>query len=158
MWIECRGKNGVPDSIRELLQDADDIKAMFLKMLIKYTNENNIQLIAYCIMGTHAHILLKRSEIRVLTRCMIQINSTFAAQYNKKYDRVGYVFRDRYRTEEVFDLNYLHNCIKYIHMNPVKAKICANQSEYKFSSYNNYLYKSGFVTKELLGLNPENLI
>ena len=135
---------------KEYVFKNDDLKAIFLRILMKYTKENNVQLIAYCIMGTHAHILIKRPETKVLTRCMIQINATFAAQYNKKFDRVGYVFRDRYNTEEVFDLNYLHNCIKYIHMNPVKARMCLNQSDYKFSSYNNYLNKSGFVTNELL--------
>lgn len=51
----------------------------------------------------------------------------------------GYVFRNRYRSEPIFDSAYLKQCIVYIHNNPVKAEICNKPSEYKYSSYNEIL-------------------
>jgi len=48
----------------------------------------------------------------------------------------GYVFRNRYRSESIFDNLYLKQCIVYIHNNPVKAGICKKPSDYLYSSYN----------------------
>ena len=140
----------VTDGEIELIFPNDDFKRTYLRILKKYVLENNIKIIAFCIMGTHAHMLLKPAQIPALSKCMRQVNSTYAAYYNNELSRVGYVFRDRFRAEEIYEYSYLFNCIKYIHMNPVKSNICAKQSEYAFSSYNNYLKKTGFVTSELL--------
>ena len=62
--------------------------------------------------------------------------------------RKGYVFRDRYVSEPIDSKKYLINCIKYIHMNPVKAKIVKYCREYKFSSYN--FYNKKFLNNELI--------
>ena len=51
----------------------------------------------------------------------------------------GYVFRNRYRSEPIFDSTYLKQCIVYIHNNPVKAGICESPSQYVHSSYNEIL-------------------
>ena len=58
--------------------------------------------------------------------------------YNKKYNRVGYVFRNRYKKQVLYSEKQLYTCINYIHNNPVKAKICRFPHEYKYSSYNRY--------------------
>ena len=54
---------------------------------------------------------------------------------NKKRKRVGYVYRDRFKTQVINNEKHLYNCILYIHNNPVKANMCKKTSEYKFSSY-----------------------
>ena len=48
---------------------------------------------------------------------------------------MGYVFRDRYKTEGIYDEKHLYNCINYIFNNPVKAGICEKASQYPFSNY-----------------------
>mgnify|MGYP000985683275 FL=1 len=66
---------------------------------------------------------------------MQRLNTVYAKYYNKKYSRVGYVFRDRYKSEGIYSEEHLYNCIKYIYDNPVKAGICKRPEEYLYSNY-----------------------
>lgn len=66
----------------------------------------------------------------------------YGRYYNKKYNRVGYVFRDRYRSEGIYNEQHLHRCIRYIYNNPVKARICSHPKEYPYSNYRETIAKS----------------
>ena len=55
-----------------------------------------------------------------------------------KYRRTGHLFQDRYKSEPVEADSYFLTVVRYIHQNPVKAGMCANISEYAFSSYHEY--------------------
>lgn len=111
--------------------------------ILKKTKENiNVVIIAYCVMGNHVHLLFYSKNIGDLIRFMHDTNLIYARYYNKKYDRVGYVFRDRYKTQPINSERHLINCIDYIHNNPVKAQICNNASNYPYSSYNRNIFKS----------------
>lgn len=120
-------------------------KEEYLRLLLKYKYKFNILLLAYCIMDNHAHILLYTDEISEMSRYMRIVNSIFARNYNKAFNRVGYVFRDRFNSEYIDSEDYLLKCLNYIHMNPVKAKMVENPADYKFSTYNNYILKNGIV-------------
>jgi phage antirepressor YoqD-like protein len=69
----------------------------------------------------------------------------YARYYNNENNRVDYVFRDRFKSEVIQDVKYLINCLAYIHNNPVKAKIVKDMKDYRYTSYTNYLTKSGIV-------------
>lgn len=112
----------------------EDIK-YYIKILYTTKKEYNIKIMAYCIMNNHAHMLLKTEKINILSAFMHKVNTSYALYYNKKYNRVGYVFRDRYKSEGIYDKKHLCHCIKYIYDNPVKAKICNKPEEYKYSNY-----------------------
>ena len=81
---------------------------------------------------------------------MQKVNLLYAQMYNREEKRCGVLFRNRYQTEPIYDIKYLLNCIKYIHENPVKAKICNNAEEYLYSSYREYLRDSWLIDKEYL--------
>ena len=51
-------------------------------------------------MNNHAHILLKAENINCLSKYMHKLNTKYALYYNAKYDRVGYVFKNRFKSEE----------------------------------------------------------
>lgn len=105
--------------------------------IIEETNEKiKLQIIAYCVMSNHVHLLIYTDSVEDLTKFMHKVNLLYAKYYNKKYDRVGYVFRDRFKTQPIMTEKHLYCCIDYIHNNPVKANICRKPSEYKYSSYN----------------------
>lgn len=95
----------------------------------------NVKIIAYCIMNNHVHMLLETAGVENLSKYMHCLNTRFGQYYNKKYKRVGYVFRDRYKAEGIYSEKQLYNCIKYIYDNPVKAEICKKPEEYEFSNY-----------------------
>ena len=112
----------------------DDIK-VYINEMYKLTDECEIKIISYCIMNNHAHMLLEAKKIKNLSTYMQRLNLKYAQYYNKKYNRVGYVFRDRYRAEGIYSERQLYSCIKYIYNNPVKAGICQKASEYPFCNY-----------------------
>lgn len=90
-------------------------------------------------MSNHVHLCLYYDNIKNLSKFMHIINSDFARYYNFVRSRVGYVFRNRYYTQEIRNQTQLFNTIAYIHKNPVSANIVNDASQYKFSSYNEYL-------------------
>ena len=117
-----------------IFEKPEDIK-YYIKIMHNLAKEQKIKIIAYCIMNNHAHILIETQEIRELSKYMQRLNTKYGKYYNKKYDRVGYVFRDRYKSEGIYSEKHLYNCMKYIYENPVKAGICNKAADYPFSNY-----------------------
>ena len=124
----------------------DFYKNLYLKLINENIEESNLIILAYAIMSNHAHILLNYSKIENVSEFMHKVNQNFAQIYNKMENRVGYVFRGRYRCEQIKDEAHLYNVLAYIHFNPYKAKIANRLSDYKFSSYNDYI--NGNIEKE----------
>ena len=117
----------------------------YLKLIRKYTKELNLDIIAYCVMTNHAHLLIRANKVENLSKLMQKVNSLYAKYYNyMENGRVGYVFRDRFVSEPIDSKTYLINCIKYIHMNPVKAQMVKRCGDYEFSSYNSYVHNYKF--------------
>lgn len=117
-----------------IFNNVEDIK-YYIKIMYKLKEEHNIKIIAYCIMNNHAHLLIESQNIDNLSKYMQRLNTRYGKFYNKKYNRVGYVFRDRYKSEGIYDEKHLYNCIKYIYDNPVKAGICEKPENYPYSNY-----------------------
>ncbi|MGN1351462.1 MAG: transposase [Clostridia bacterium] len=106
-----------------IFEDSIDIK-FYIKNMYEIKDKYNVKIIAYCIMNNHVHMLLETAGVENLSKYMHCLNTRFGQYYNKKYKRVGYVFRDRYKAEGIYSEKQLYNCIKYIYDNPVKAEIC----------------------------------
>ncbi|MDW7670534.1 MAG: transposase [Bacillota bacterium] len=105
----------------------------FLKRLRKYRDECGFGLYAYCLMDNHVHLLLKEEE-EPLSDAMRRLCGSFVGWYNKKYDRIGHLFQDRFRSEVVEDDAYLATALRYIHRNPVKAGLCDDPADFPWSS------------------------
>jgi len=107
----------------------------------------NFQLYAYCLMGNHVHLLLKVQD-EGLETIFKRIGGRYVYYYNVKYQRVGHLFQDRFKSEPVDNNEYFLTVLRYIHQNPVKAKLCSKVEEYPFSSFAEYLHESTFVDTE----------
>lgn len=129
--------------------------AFYCRLIYKYIKKCNVKIIAYCIMNNHAHILTYIEDIKNLSKYMQCINTTYAMYHNKKYKKTGYVFRNRYKVESIFNEQHLNNCIKYIHNNPVKANICEKPIKYKFSSCYEYETGKGKIINRSKEIFPE---
>lgn len=126
-----------------IFYDEEDYRK-FLYVLSYYKSICNYKILAYCLMKNHIHILLKE-EGEDLALIMKRIASKYVYWYNAKYNRIGHLYQDRFRSEPVEDDVYFLTVLRYIHQNPVKAGITNNISDYKFSSYNEYLNNNTFV-------------
>lgn len=108
----------------------------YIKIIEEKQRNCEIVIIAYCIMTNHAHFLIKADKIEELSKFMQKVNTKYAIYYNKVNNRIGYVYRDRYKLQKITDIEHLYRCIEYIHDNPLKAGICIKQEQYKYSSFN----------------------
>lgn len=144
---------------KEYIFEKHDYKKEYIKLLNKIVKEfESTKILAYCIMDNHTHLLIYTDEIEELSKIMSRVNTSYGIFYNNHKNRVGYVFRNRYYTQQIMDEKHLFNTLVYIHKNPVKAKIVEKESNYKYSSYNSYVQNK--VDKEIIKLifNTDNYI
>ena len=113
-----------------LFYDSTDYER-FLSTTERFRKESNAEIAALCLMSNHVHILLKE-ENGCYARIMKKIAVSYAAYYNKKYERVGHVFQDRFRSETIRDDRQFLTVLRYIYQNPQKAGICKAE-EYPYS-------------------------
>jgi hypothetical protein len=76
---------------------------------------------------------------------MKKIGTSYAYWYNWQHNRKGHLFQDRYKSEAVEDDAYFLTMLRYIHQNPVKARLTNNIESYKWSSYQEYTTKTKIV-------------
>lgn len=111
-----------------------------------------LEIVAYCLMPNHFHllILVKREE-EVLT-ALKKLFLSYSKSFNKETNRSGTLFEGRYKSKLVPDNDYLLHLTRYIHLNPVRAKLVNEPDEWKFSSYTDYLKSSEitFVSKNII--------
>lgn len=128
---------------REKIFIKDKYKNEYLKLLKNELKEkNDIQLLAYCIMDNHTHLLVYNEDIKKWSKIMNKVNTSYGIYYNKNENRVGYVFRDRYYVQPIRDEKHLYTALAYIHKNPIKANLVECMDEYKYSSYLKYKNKN----------------
>lgn len=145
---------------KEYIFQKEEYKEKYIE-LIKEHKKLNIDVIAFCVMDNHTHLLIHTKNIKEMTEFMWRINFEYARYYNKKEKRVGVVFRNRYRLEEIDEQKYLLNCIAYIHNNPVKAGIVKKCHDYKYSNYIEFKQKNKYnieYEKQLINNSFENFI
>lgn len=143
---------------KEYIFNSNIDKNEYLKIIQKNKIQYNVEIISYCIMDNHVHLLIGVNKIQELSKFMHKINTLYALYYNKKYDRVGYVYRDRYKSQIIYSEKQLHTCINYIHNNPVKAKICEYPNEYEYSSFKNFDTELRFISNMNSEKKDENII
>lgn len=88
-------------------------------------------------MSNHIHLIIK-SEITELSIFMAKILAEYAEYYNYKHNRNGHVFQNRFQSECIESEKYFWNCVRYIHLNPIKAGIVKSMMNYKYSSIHEY--------------------
>jgi REP element-mobilizing transposase RayT len=120
-----------------LFEDEEDC-IKFIKVLERYKDICQYKLFAYCLMNNHLHLLLKEGK-EPLETVMRRICGSYVFWYNKKYDRIGYLFQDRFKSEPVEGDEYFLIVLRYIIKNPIKAGITNRAKDYKWTNYYDYI-------------------
>ncbi len=120
---------------RDIFLDDQDY-AVFLGLLKKYligkvdkasSNQNRhrfdaiggqLDLLAYCLMPNHFHLLLYQHDEQAITRFMRRVMTGYVMYFNDRYNRVGSLFQGRYKASHINADAYLHHISRYIHLNP----------------------------------------
>lgn len=135
---------------KKFIFDSPNNMQKYIELIKTNSKRAHVSILSYCIMPNHAHILIYSKSIDNLIKFFRYTNTSYAKYFNFKNNRVGYVFRDRYKSKNIYTVQQLTDTINYIHNNPVKAGFCSFPEEYKYSSYNEYLSKSNIINKKAL--------
>lgn len=102
---------------------------------------------AYCLMTNHLHLLLETINHHPQD-IMKMLNSRYGIYFNKRHELVGHLFQGRYKSELIDTDGYFLNASRYIHLNPIEAKIVQDPAKYKWSSYSAYVsdYQNPHIT------------
>lgn len=138
------------DAIYHIIQRGNDKKNIFkddmdklryLHTLKREHERSRFEIYCYCLMDNHVHMLLGSAgtDISEVMKC---INVSYVQYFNKKYERCGHLFQDRFKSEIIDTDAYLLQASKYIHLNPVNARMVNNPIHYPWSSYGYYTGQS----------------
>ena len=114
----------------------------FLSAVTFALQRTQVQLLNYCLMSNHVHLMLKlrqedRTSTAALSQCLKIMETRYAAYYNNTYEREGPLFTGRFASEPIDDEHYLLAAWCYVLRNPAKAGI-AETDTYTWSSYSDY--------------------
>ena len=128
-------------------RDYEKFKAYIAEAKEKY----RFILHGYVLMSNHYHLLMETPE-KNLSKIMHHINSSYTTYTNIKRKRSGHLFQGRFKSIVVDKDNYLLELSRYLHMNPVRAKIVEKPEDYPYSSYAAYISDHGeaLVTRSVI--------
>jgi len=122
----------------------------FLSLLAVQKSKLPFFLYAYCLMTNHVHLLIER-QADTIGRIMHRILTGYSQYYNRRYRRVGHLLQGRHKSILCQSEQYLVELVRYIHLNPVRAKIVERPEEYKYSGHRAYL---GLEAAGILDVDP----
>jgi len=117
----------------------DDNWAYFINQLRLYFRPAWIDILAYCLMPTHYHLMVYLKIDDLSTRVMQPFSVSYTKAINRQQERVGPLFQGPFRAVWVDQDSYLMHLSRYIHMNPVTAGLAARPEDWVFSSYRDYI-------------------
>ncbi|HTO86008.1 MAG TPA: transposase [Thermoanaerobaculia bacterium] len=117
---------------RAIFLDPEDRRA-YLDRLANCCERFGLGVFAYCLMDNHVHLAVQRGSVSV-SRFVLALHSFYAQWFNRRHGRVGHLFQGRFKAFLVEEDRYLLALLRYIHLNPVRAKIVRHPREHRWSS------------------------
>ena len=112
--------------------EADRVR--LLETLAQVVERFHWLVLGYCQMGNHYHLLVETPRPN-LSRGMRQLNGVYAQRFNGRHGRVGHVFQARFHALLVARDEHLLAVAAYLPLNPVRAGLCAEAENWRWSSY-----------------------
>jgi putative transposase len=111
----------------------DEDRKTYLKWLNEYAVEHGVEVVAYCLMTNHIHLILVPSTEDGLQKVMKPLHMRYAQRLNRARGQQGHVWQGRYFSS-VLDGDYLRSCLRYVERNPVRARMVRKAENYAWSS------------------------
>lgn len=106
---------------------------------LKKRNDKLVEIVAYCIMPTHFHIILKQNTADGITKYISRSLNSYSRYFNTKHKRTGPLWTGRFKNVLVEDDEQMLHLTRYIHLNPISAGLVNNPKDWAFSSYSEYI-------------------
>jgi len=155
--------NSLPTTIRERREERNRFKKQNRSPSSESfwvdKRDNFLEILSFCFMPNHFHLLVRQLKDSGITKFMSKIGTGYAGYFNRKYNRKGYVFQNRFKSIHVASNDYLKTLFAYIHTNPIsllesnwkelgvkepQKAINFLENKYKWSSYQDFIGKSNF--------------
>jgi len=122
---------------RALFETPADAR-FFLARLVRQVRIGRVEVHAYCLMTTHFHLLL-RSPTGELSEAMRRVQNEHSRRFNRRHGRDGTLVRGRFFSRPVKTLEYRRAVVRYIDVNPVRARVTRHVGEYPLCSAAHFL-------------------
>ncbi len=130
--VTARGNN------REAIFHDGRDRLLYLQLLAWAAIVTSARIFAYVLMTNHVHLIVQTSAPN-LDKTIHRAHRPYAAQFNRRHDRVGHVFASRYHSAAISEDSYLLEATRYVHLNPVRAGVAPRPEDFPWSSYRWYL-------------------
>lgn len=100
--------------------------------------KNNVEIIAFCLMPNHFHLLVRQLEDGGITEMITKLSLSYTKYFNTRYNRVGPLFQGQFKAVLIETDEQLIHVSRYIHLNPIASFLVKDLSRYEYSSYNTY--------------------
>ena len=119
---------------KSAIVDDDDDRRTFMKTFGEAARDYRVRVYACCLMGTHYHTLLDTPRGN-LSEFVRTLNAEYSKAFNRRHERVGHTFQQRFHSLVVQREKYLRRVARYIVLNPVKARLCRDATDWPWSTH-----------------------
>ena len=149
--VTQRGNN------RQYIFKENDDYILYLKWVEEYRQKYKAEIYAYCLMGNHVHFILEPIKRDSLEKMFRAVHTRYAQYFNYKSKTSGHVWQGRFYSC-VLHGSYIKDAVRYVELNPVRAKMVHLAWQYAWSSARAHMGKKYrwiklADTKGLLGIN-----
>lgn len=107
--------------------------------IVSKDKDKLVQIIAYCLMPTHVHLVLKQLKENGISDYMRKVLDGYTRYFNTKHKRKGPLWESKFKNVLVTNDEQLLHLTRYLHLNPVTAVLVEKPKDWAFSSYKEYL-------------------
>lgn len=118
---------------REAVFFSDDDRQLYLVWLKEYADKYQVDVLAYCLMGNHIHLIAVPGTDDGLHQMLKPLHMRYAQRYNRQRDCTGHLWQGRFFSSPLDD-TYFWTALRYVECNPVRAGLVARAQDYRWSS------------------------
>ena len=106
-----------------------------LNLTKRYMQRYGVNILAYCLIPNHFHFLLQQEKEIPVSKFISVLFNAYVQAVNRQLDRKGTLFQGRSKYKLIDKDEYLVHLCRYIHLNPVKAKLTKRPEDWQYSNY-----------------------
>jgi REP element-mobilizing transposase RayT len=112
----------------------DSDRTAFLNRLARVVERHELNCVAYCLMGTHYHLIVQVPDDRI-SRALQELHGGHARHFNRIHGHTAHLFRHRFLARLIDGDPYLLMACRYLAYNPVRAGLCGDPDDWPWASH-----------------------
>lgn len=112
---------------------------------LKNDNDLLVQLISFCVMPTHFHLILQQEQDQGIVKFISKVLNSYSKYFNQRHKRNGPLWSSRFKSVHIINDEQLLHLTRYIHLNPTSAGLVERPEEWEYSSYKQFIKKEDHV-------------